>query len=224
MLVGPGRNATTPGSARALLVEPVFQQPGTLGDARRLALRLAPQKRGCVIPHGGEAARLEKHNRDAGGGQRKQGVRVHGGTCPRIVEQALGNQRPAAAAARRQRHAFACRIDQRSGRHPDTGGVEVGERVVEQQHVWRGGARPTPRASRCECRRECLPAPRRQRPPAIEPQHALVQPSGRRGAERPVRQRREPASKARHVVDVSKRTGGQRRAVTRPVARQGTHS
>ena len=110
------------------------------GDARarddlRLPLFIAPEKRGSIFANGGKAARFTEYDFASGIGRGKKALNVLKCSLPRAREQALRDQRPAAAYVFCQGDSKTCGFENTEGGHAYLGIVIVGEGIVEQDHV-----------------------------------------------------------------------------------------
>ena len=145
----------------------------------RAALQLAAQQIRRVFADRRQAARFDEHDRLAALGGVVERMDVGRGEPARFRQAALRDQRPAAAHIRRDVRRNARGIHHVDRRETDLGIGVIGERVGKQQRA-RGSRFPDP-GSRLDSLPQRLPRPLRQRPPPIDADQFLRDPSRRSG-------------------------------------------
>src|SRR5499433_2331898 len=140
-----------------------------------------------------------------------QALHVPARVLARLVEHALGDERPPAALPVHQLHSVTGSLQELHGGAPDLRSVVGDEGVVEENDgaAWSG----RPLAAGREPVGEGLAGEGGQRPPTIDPRHLLHEPSVGCGARDPVRERRELGTPPRQPADVAEDAIAQRQPI-----------
>ena len=194
--------------ALALAQEELLEEQALLGHRARV---VGAQQVDPLVAQGQRARGLEPHDGHAPPRVGRQARHVPRRVLARLVEHALGDQRPAAALAIHQHDAVAGALEQADGGAADLRRVVADERVVEKHDL--AARRARRRRMAAEPVLESLRRQRGQRPAAIDPDDLLEQPAHRWQRVERVRQPRGAGPQRAELRDAPEDPVSQRQAV-----------